>query len=88
VARDQPDHAGRDTAADGQRERQTPATALIAGQIALTLLLMTAAGAAIQGFIRMNTAPLGHEPQHVMPVVILIGEDAHTTRADRARFQP
>jgi hypothetical protein len=49
---------------------------------------MTAAGAAIQGFIRMNTAPLGHEPQHVMPVVILIGEDAHTTRADRARFQP
>ena len=30
-------------------------TALIAGQIALTLLLMTAAAAAIQAFIRMNT---------------------------------
>ena len=28
-------------------------TALIASQIALTLLLMTAAGAAIQGFIHM-----------------------------------
>src|ERR1700733_2671436 len=61
-------------------------TALIAGQIALTLLLMTAAGAAIHGFIRMNTAPLGYEPQHVMSVVIPIGEDAHTTWADRARF--
>jgi predicted permease len=61
-------------------------TALIAGQIALTLLLMTAAGAAIQGFIRMNTTPLGYEPQHVMSVVIPIGEDAHTTWADRARF--
>ena len=61
-------------------------TALIAGQIALTLLLMTAAGAAIQGFIRMNTAPLGYEPRHVMSVVIPIGEDAHTTWADRARF--
>jgi predicted permease len=61
-------------------------TALIAGQIALTLLLMTAAGAAIQGFIRMNTVPLGYEPQHVMSVVIPIGEDAHTTWADRARF--
>jgi predicted permease len=61
-------------------------TALIAGQIALTLLLMTAAGAAIQGFVRMNTVPLGYEPQHAMSVVIPIRENAHTTWADRARF--
>jgi putative ABC transport system permease protein len=61
-------------------------TTLIAGQIALTLLLTTAAGAAIQGFIRMNTAPLGYEPQHVMSVVIPVSEDAHKTWADRARF--
>src|ERR1700761_7858803 len=61
-------------------------TALIAGQIALTLLLMTAAGAAIQSFIRMNTVPLGYEPQHAMSVVIPIRENAHTTWADRARF--
>ncbi|MGB6690557.1 MAG: ABC transporter permease [Terracidiphilus sp.] len=60
--------------------------ALIASQIALTLLLMTAAGSAIQGFIRMNTVSLGYEPQHVMSVVIPISEDAHTTWADRARF--
>jgi predicted permease len=61
-------------------------TALIAGQIALTLLLMTAAGAAIQGFIRMNTVRLGYEPLHAMSVVIPIRENAHTTWADRARF--
>ncbi len=61
-------------------------TALIAGQIALTLLLMTAAGAAIQGFIRMLHVPLGYQPHHVMSVVIPIREDAHTTWADRARF--
>ena len=61
-------------------------TALIAGQIALTLLLMTAAGAAIQAFIRMNAVPLGYEPQHVMSVEIPIKEDAHATWADRARF--
>jgi predicted permease len=61
-------------------------TALIAGQIALTLVLMTAAGAAIQGFIRMNTVPLGYEPQHVMSVEIPLSEDAHTTWAARARF--
>ena len=61
-------------------------TALIAGQIALTLLLMTAAGAAIQGFIRMLHVPLGYQPQHAMSVVIPIRENAHTTWADRARF--
>ena len=61
-------------------------TALIAGQIALTLLLMTAAGAAIQAFIRMNIVPLGYEPKHVMSVVIPVRENAHTTWADRTHF--
>ena len=61
-------------------------TALIAGQIALTLLLMTAAGAAIQSFIRMNTVSLGYEPQHVMSVVVPVREDAHGTWADRSLF--
>ena len=61
-------------------------TALIAGQIALTLLLMTAAGAAIQSFVRMNNIPLGYEPQNTMSVIIPIGETAHTTWADRAHF--
>ncbi len=61
-------------------------TALIAGQIALTLLLMTAAGAAIEGFLRMLRVPLGYQPQHVMSVIIPIRDDAHTTWADRARF--
>jgi predicted permease len=61
-------------------------TALIAGQIALTLLLMTAAGAAIQAFVRMNRVSLGYDPQHVMSVVIPLHENAHTTWADRSRF--
>jgi predicted permease len=61
-------------------------TALIAGQIALTLLLMTAAGAAIEGFLAMLRVPLGYQPQHVMSVIIPIRDDAHTTWADRARF--
>lgn len=61
-------------------------TTLIAGQIALTLLLMTAAGAAIQSFVRMNNIPLGYEPQNTMSVVIPIGETAHTTWDDRANF--
>ena len=61
-------------------------TALIAGQIALTLLLMTSAGAAIQSFVRMNTVALGYQPQHVMSVFLPLHENAHTTWADRSRF--
>jgi len=60
--------------------------ALIACQIALTLLLMTAAGAAIQAFIRVNRVSLGYEPQHVMSVGLPLTESAHTTWADRNRF--
>ncbi len=61
-------------------------TALIAGQIALTLLLMTAAGAAIEGFLRMMRVPLGYQPQHVMSVTMPIRDGAHTTWADRVRY--
>ncbi|HVU47232.1 MAG TPA: ABC transporter permease [Terracidiphilus sp.] len=61
-------------------------TALIAGQIALTLLLMTAAGAAIQGFIHLNRVPLGYEPQHVMSVGIPLHDNTHTVWAERVRF--
>jgi predicted permease len=61
-------------------------TALIAGQIALTLLLMTAAGAALQTFVHMNTVRLGYEPQHAMSIAIPVRENAHTTWADRSRF--
>jgi hypothetical protein len=39
---------------------------LIGGQIALTLLLMASAGAAIQGFIRLNHVHLGYNPHNVM----------------------
>lgn len=61
-------------------------TGLIAGQIALTLLLLTAAGAAIQGFSRMLRRPLGYDPQHVMSVGIPIHENTLTTWAERSAY--
>ncbi len=39
---------------------------LIAGQIALTLLLMATAGIAMGAFLRLINAPLGYEPKNVM----------------------
>jgi putative ABC transport system permease protein len=61
-------------------------TGLIAGQIALTLLLLTAAGAAIQGFSRMMRRPLGYDPHHVMSVGIPIHENTLNAWAERAAY--
>jgi predicted permease len=43
---------------------------LIAGQIALTLLMLAGAGAAIEGFVRLMHTPLGYDPHNVMSVGI------------------
>jgi len=61
-------------------------TGLIAGQIALTLLLLTAAGAAVQGFSRMMRRPLGYDPHHVMSVGIPVHENTFNTWAERAAY--
>jgi predicted permease len=59
---------------------------LIAGQIALTLLLLTAAGAAIEGFVRMLRVNLGYDPHHVMSVGIPVHENSFTTWTERANY--
>src|SRR3984885_14817175 len=59
---------------------------LIAGQIALTLLLMTAAGAAIEGFMHMMRIPLGYDPHHVMSVGIPIHDNTYTTISERTNY--
>ena len=61
-------------------------TGLIAGQITLTLLLLTGAGAAIRGFSRMVQRPLGYEPQHVMSVGIPVHENTLNAWAERAAY--
>lgn len=61
-------------------------TGLIAGQIALTLLLLTGAGAAIQRFSRMMRRPLGYDPHHVMSVGIPVHENTLNTWAERAAY--
>jgi putative ABC transport system permease protein len=53
-----------DGSASGGRTR----AALILGQVALTMLLLTCAGAAIRAFITLYHTPLGYDPEHVMAV--------------------
>ena len=59
---------------------------LIAGQIALTLLLLTAAGIAIQGFVRMLHVNLGYNPHNIMSVGIPVHEHTFSTWAERSDY--
>lgn len=60
--------------------------ALIAGQIALTLILLAAAGSAIEGFNGLMHTPLGYDPHDVMSVGIPLHQNAFTTWASRAAY--
>ena len=47
-------------------------SALIAAQVALTLLLMATAGTAIRSFLELMQLPLGYDPAHVMGLGIML----------------
>jgi putative ABC transport system permease protein len=59
---------------------------LIAGQIALTLLLLTAAGATIERFVRIMHVNLGYDPHYVMSVGIPVHENTFKTWSERATY--
>jgi len=59
---------------------------LIAGQIALTLLMLAGAGASIQGFLRTMQRPLGYDPHNVMSVGIPIHDGTYKTWGERANY--
>jgi len=59
---------------------------LIAGQLALTLLLLAGAGAAMQGFMRMLNRPLGYVPHNVMSVGIPVHDGTYKTWEERAAY--
>jgi predicted permease len=59
---------------------------LIGGQIALTLLLLTAAGSALQSFSRMLHRPLGYDPRNVMSVSVPIRIGTYATWEARSAY--
>ncbi len=61
-------------------------TALIAGQIALTMLMLAGAGAALEGFVRLMHTSLGYDPHNVMSVGIPVHENTYNTWAERAAY--
>ena len=59
---------------------------LIAAQIALTTIILGAAGAAIGGFMRMTHRNFGYDPAHVMSVPIPLHQHSYLTREERAAY--
>jgi putative ABC transport system permease protein len=59
---------------------------MVAAQVALTLLLLSAAGAAGKGFLRLVKADLGYDPQATMSVPIPIHENTHVSWKDRSEY--
>ena len=59
---------------------------LIAGQIALTLNLLTVAGGTMEGFVRLIHTPLGYDPHNVIPVWVPVHDGTLITWAERAAY--
>jgi len=59
---------------------------LVAAQIALTLMMLTAAGAAIQSFVRLTRVPLGYDPHNVLSADIPLQQNAYTAWQARVNY--
>jgi predicted permease len=60
--------------------------ALIAGQIALTLLLLAGAGSAMEGFLQLLHTRLGYDPRNVISVGIPLHENTFTSWESRRAY--
>jgi predicted permease len=59
---------------------------LIASQVALTLLLLAAAGSSMKGFAQLVHMPLGYDPHNVMTVIVSLRENSYRTWSARAAY--
>src|SRR6516225_5479901 len=60
--------------------------ALVAAQVALTLLMLTAAAAAGRGFLRLVNMGLGYDPRRTMSVPIPIHDGTYGTWKERSEY--
>ena len=59
---------------------------MIAVQVALTLLMLTAAGAAGKGFLRLVNTDLGYSPQNTMSLPIPVHDGTYQTWKERSEY--
>jgi predicted permease len=59
---------------------------MVAAQVALTLLMLTAAGAAGKGFLRLVNTDLGYDPHKTMSLPIPVHENTYPTWKERSEY--
>jgi len=59
---------------------------LVAGQIALSLLLLTTAAASINGFVRLLRTDLGYDPHNTMSIGIPVHQNTHVSWEERSTY--
>jgi putative ABC transport system permease protein len=64
----------------GMRARSTLGwqTSLLAGEVALTLLLLISAGLLIRSFVNLRNAPLGYDPRNTLTSFLALPENAYS----------
>jgi putative ABC transport system permease protein len=67
------------TKVTGSARNRNAHRVLIAGQVALTLLLMAGAGAAMKAFLALTHTPLGFEPDRIFGLNIALPKGAYPT---------
>jgi predicted permease len=60
--------------------------ALVAAQVALTLLMLTAAGAAGKGFLRLVHTDLGYDPHNIMSLPIPVHDGSYMSWKERSEY--
>jgi putative ABC transport system permease protein len=59
---------------------------LVAGQVTLTLLLLSTGGAVTESFLRLMHAPLGYDPRHILVVGVPLRDGTYTSFEQRATY--
>ena len=59
---------------------------MVAVQVALTLLMLTVAGAAGKGFLRLANADLGYDPRNTMSLPIPVHDGTYKTWKERSEY--
>jgi predicted permease len=59
---------------------------MVSAQVALTILLLTAASAAAKGFLRLVNTNLGYDPRNAMSLPIPVHQNSHISWQDRSQY--
>ena len=73
---------GREGASAGKKQRNM----LVAGEVALTLMLLIGAGLVLRSFGRLLEVPKGFAPDHVLTFVVNLSPEKYKTPAQQVQF--